>query len=83
MFEPLFPIRMSNIARRHCHLRVAIQQLMLVLLIFYIFFGLNPRGAFLLGFEHHFALELARLSSAPFHNPVSTSADRGHGPCCL
>jgi hypothetical protein len=56
---------------------------MLVLLIFYIFFGLNPRGAFLLGFEHHFALELARLSSAPFHNPVSTSADRGHGPRCL
>jgi hypothetical protein len=64
-------------------LRVAIQRLMLGLLIFYISLRLNPRGALPLAFEHHFALELTRLASPPFHNPISMSPDYGHGPRCL
>ena len=40
-----------------------------MLLIFYISLRLNPRGALPLAFEHHFALELTRLASPPFHNP--------------
>jgi hypothetical protein len=56
---------------------------MLVLLIFYISLRLNPRGALPLAFEHHLALELTRLASPPFHNPVSTSVDYGHGSRCF